>query len=417
MQPAMSASAVDATILPVTFASRAALTMRRGMSVAVAEPMTRRAMIAAVRATDPKGIDVPKTGFDGRNAAGARFRLYEGRRVHQRRERQAGGKQMRRTARVAMAGLAATLSIVAETASAQSAQSIGDTAGNSAGPSSSFRISTGINYSRGDYGEASVTEVISVPIGLTYRSGNWKVRVSVPWVQIDGPGSLLQTPEGRDGGGGGSLGERSSNSGRGSANSGSGSSGGSEIEVEDDDIDDDDRIDDDGVAGGNGVLLPNDRRSGFGDINVAMTYSLDLGGDFYLEPTVKVKLPTASRTKRLGTGEVDVTLSADLAKEIGNASFYLHTRRKFAGKPDGSTIRSTWGAGGGASLRVGRGLTLGADYDWQQSAFAGRQASSEVSGWANVRLNSRANLTLFAATGLNANSTDFSGGASISYRF
>lgn len=283
------------------------------------------------------------------------------------------------------------------------------------GSGSSLRLSTGINYSRGSYGEIEDTEVFSVPVSLTYRSGNFKVRVSAPWVRIDGPGSLLQTPEGRDGGGGGGGGGRSNNSGHGSANSGSGSSGGSDIEVEDED--DDERVDDDGVAGSNGVTLADNRRSGIGDVNVAMTYSFDLGGDFYFEPTAKVKLPTASVAQRLGTGQVDVTLSGDLVRDVGPASFYLHGRHKFAGTRAGSTIRSTSGFGGGASVRAAEGFTIGADYDWQQSAFVGRQASSEVTGWANVRLSRAANLTFFASTGLNANSADLSAGTSISLRF
>lgn len=314
--------------------------------------------------------------------------------------------------RIVLSSIGILLMAAPGTALAQTVQDSESSESAATGSASSLRIGTGINFSRGDYGEVEETEVLSVPVSLTYRSGNLKVRVSVPWVQIDGPGSLLQTPEGRDGGGGGG---RSDNRGPGSANSGSGSTGGSDIEVEDED--DGERVDDDGVAGGNGVTLADNRRSGIGDVNVAMTYSFDLGGDFYFEPTAKVKLPTASVAARIGTGEVDVTLSADLVKDVGPASFYLHGRRKFAGMPSGSTIRSTWGLGGGASVRAAEGFTIGADYDWQQSAFLGRQASSEVTGWANFRLSRAVTMTLFASTGLNANSADLSAGTSISIRF
>lgn len=326
-----------------------------------------------------------------------------------------------RTSSFALTGIAAAISVAPQTAHAQT--SAAETADTSTS-ASSFRLGTGFSYSKGDYGEIEDTEVIAVPISLTYKKGGFKVRVSTPWVRIDGPGSLLQTPEGRDGGSGFDDNGGSSNSGSGSANSGSGSGGsggssgsgsGGGIEVEDDSGND--IIDDDGVTGNNGVGLVNNKRSGFGDVNVAMTYSFDLGGELYFEPTVKVKLPTASKSKRLGTGKVDFTLSGDLVKDVGNASFYLHARRKFAGKPAGSTIRSTWGAGGGASIKASDGFTVGADYDWQQSAFAGRKASSEITGWANAKLSDRASLTLFAGTGLNANSADFSGGASISFRF
>lgn len=290
----------------------------------------------------------------------------------------------------------------------------------SARSSAKFRLSTGISFSRGDYGQKSDTDVYSVPFSVKYSDGPLRLRVSIPWVRVDGPGSLLQTPEGRDGGSGGAIG-------------GSSSSSGSEVELDDDGIDgtdDDLDVDDDGIddgesgggtdaGGGTGgaATIADRRRSGFGDVTIAATYSLALGQNFYFEPTAKVKLPTAERSKRLGTGKVDATLAADLVKTVGKASLYLHGRRKFAGRPDGSTIRSTWGAGGGASVRLARGIAMGADYDWQQSAYRGRKASSEITGWTNFRLNRAIGLTIYAGTGLNANSADFMSGCSISYRF
>ena len=286
---------------------------------------------------------------------------------------------------------------------------------NNGASDASFRISTGVSFSTGDYGEQENTDVFAVPVSLTYTDGPLKVRVSVPWVQVDGPGSLLSTPEGRDGGGGQGRGRGrggdSDRSGSGSSGSGGSGSSGSEVEVEDED--DDDIIDDDGGA----AVATANKRSGFGDVNVAATYSFELGSSTFFEPTVKVKIPTASKAKRLGTGEVDVTISADLVQELGDVTVYAHGRRKFAGKPTGSTVRSTWGAGGGASFRVANGFSVGADYDWQQSAFTGRQASSEVTAWINARLAKGTSLTIYGTTGLNANSADVAGGATISFRF
>jgi hypothetical protein len=304
----------------------------------------------------------------------------------------------------------------------------------------SFRFSTGISYSKGAYGEIVDTEVIAIPLSLTYKDGPLKIRVSVPFVKITGPGSLISTPEGRDVSIGSNSGSGSSNSGSGSSSSGSGSSGsgsgssgsgssgsgssgsgssGSGSSGSGSSGSGGSGSSSGGTVVGSGPLPPllDNKRSGFGDVNVALTYSIDLGGSFFFEPTAKVKLPTASRTKRLGTGEVDFTLSADLVKDVGNASFYINGRRKFAGKPTGSTIRSTWGAGAGASVRAGDGFTLGADYDWQQSAFAGRKDSSEVTGWANMRLADGLGLTLYASTGLNNNSADIAAGATVSVRF
>lgn len=300
------------------------------------------------------------------------------------------------------------------------AQDVGEQAKPSTASASSFRLGTGVSYSTGDYGDTAATEVIAAPISLTYRNGGLKVRVSVPYVHITGPGSLLSTPQGRDGAGfddSGSDSSGSDTSGSGSSGGGSGSSGGSDsggsdsggggLEVEDGE----DQVDTDLPP------LVDQTRSGIGDVNVALTYSLPLGTSTYFEPGVKLKLPTASREQRLGTGEVDVTLAADLVQEIDALTLYVHGRRKFAGKPTGSTIRSTWGAGAGASYSASPVVELGVDYDWQQSAFAGRTASSEVSGWTTFRLTKALNLTVYGGTGLNANSADFFGGTSVSVRF
>lgn len=262
----------------------------------------------------------------------------------------------------------------------------------------SWRLSTGLNYSKGSYGEIDDTKVVSAPIGLKYTKGNFSIRVSVPYVRVDGPGSLIQTPEG-SGSGSNSGSGRSGNSGHGSSNSGSGNSGSGGVEIDD----------------STGVPVSS-KRSGFGDVVISATYSFDLGSDFYIDATGKVKVPTASTAKRLGTGEVDVTTGLDFVKSVGPATFYIHGRRKFAGKPTGSLIRSTWGAGGGASIKAGKAITLGADYDWQEATFAGNPANSDVTAWASARLNSKMNLSIFGSTGLNNNSADFAGGIGLSIK-
>lgn len=289
-----------------------------------------------------------------------------------------------------------------------------------------WRASAGVNYSEGDYGDRQSTKVVSAPLALKYRVGAFFIRVSVPWVHIDGPGSILDTPQGRDAGfgdlgatsdDGGSSGGSDDSSGSGpssgSASSGSGSSGsgGSGSSGGDDD------------SGSGGVIptptpdsVVSNGRSGLGDVSVALGYSLELGRSTWLNLGTRVKLPTASRAKRLGTGKADVTVSGDLVQDIGRFSVFAGARYRFLGKPAGSTLRDTWGAGGGVSYRLPGGTIVGADYDWQESATPGRIASSEATGWVNFGLTRKLRLQVFASTGFNARSTDFAGGLSLSWR-
>lgn len=315
------------------------------------------------------------------------------------------------------------------------AQEMPATAGGQEAPTV-WRASAGVNYSEGDYGDTQSTKVVSAPVALKYRKGGFSMRVSVPWVHIDGPGSILDTPQGRDAGfgdlgatgdDGGSSGgsddssgsetsSSGSNSGSGSSgsgNSGSGGlgSGGSGSSGGDDD------------SGSGGVIAPptpgtvlSNSRGGLGDVSVALGYSLELGRSTWLDLGTRFKLPTASRAERLGTGKADVTVSGDLVQDIGRLSVFAGARYRFLGKPAGSTLRDTWGAGGGMSYRLPGGTIVGADYDWQESATPGRDASGEATGWINFGLTRKLRLQVFASTGFNVRSTDFAGGLSLSWR-
>lgn len=300
-----------------------------------------------------------------------------------------------------------------------------------------WRVSTGINLSEGDYGDTQKTTVVSAPVAIKYKRGGFSVRLSLPYVTIDGPGSLLDTPQGQDPGFGdgstaGTSGSNTSGSGSGtsgSGSSGSGSSGSGSSGSGSSGSGSGGSGSSGSASGGTGtgtttggttvVTAPgatSNRRSGFGDASITLGYSLDLTRSTWLDTTARVKLPTASTANRIGTGKVDVTLGAELGQDVGDASVYFGTHHKFIGKPAGSTLRDVWAFGGGLSYRLPGGTIVGADYDWQESATPGRNPSSEVTGWVNFGLSKKLRLQVFGSTGLSTNSADFSGGVSLSLR-
>lgn len=257
--------------------------------------------------------------------------------------------------------------------------------------SGSLRLSVGANYSSGNYDDIEDTEVFSIPVGLRYATRNFNVRVTVPYVFLNGPGSLIDTPEGR-----GSGGRGGDNSGPGSGHSGSGSG-----EVGDDD---------------GGTPATDRHRQGLGDASISATYSFPLGGGLYLDANGRIKLPTASRSKRLGTGEVDITAGADLVADVGKATLYAGGRRKFVGSSTALPLRDVWIAGAGASVRITPSVTLGGDYSWQQSSRIGGGDISEATASASLRLSKSLRLTVYGTTGFTSNSADFAGGTSLSVR-
>lgn len=329
-------------------------------------------------------------------------------------------KNALRAGAILLAGIASVQAAAAQEAAAQTQQD---------DEPAVWRASAGANYSEGKYGDTATTKVVSAPVAIKYRKGGFSIRLSVPWVHIDGPGSILDTPQGRDAGfgdlssgddsgSGGSGSDDSSGSGSGSSGSGSddsgsggSGSGGSGSSGGDDD------------SGSGGIITPpvpgapiSNSRGGLGDVSVALGYSLELGRSTWLDLGTRVKLPTASRAKRLGTGKADVTISGDLVQDIGSFSLFAGARYRFLGKPAGSALQDTWGASGGVSYRLPGGTIVGADYDWQESATPGRIASSEATGWINFGLSRKLRLQVFASTGFNARSTDFAGGLSLSWR-
>jgi hypothetical protein len=100
-------------------------------------------------------------------------------------------------------------------------------------------------------------------------------------------------------------------------------------------------------------------RSGFGNINISATYSFDLGDAFYLDMSAKVKVPTASVSKRLGTGLLDVTVGAELVKELGDWTVYAGARHRFNGSDARNDLRDVCGAGVGISYFVDSDWSLG----------------------------------------------------------
>ncbi len=339
---------------------------------------------------------------------------------------------------------------------AMAADGDGPAASNTKQELSNFRLSVGADFSEGTYGDTTKTKVYAAPVAIKYSKGPITIKVSTSFVNVRGTGSLLTTPEDRTGrqasgsdgsgsgftapsnsgsgssGGSNSSGSGSSGSGSGSSgNSGSGSSGGSGS----------------GSSGGGnsgsgssgssgsgstsgsstssaspvaGTIIPggaNRSQSGIGDTNVSLIYSLELGLDMYLDLSGKVKIPTASKTKRLGTGKVDFVVGAELSKSFGDFDIYAGGRRRFSGKTATNPVRDTWGASAGFGIRVAPRVRVGVDYDWQQASFAGGLGSSEISGSINVKMSRRVNLNFYALAGTNRASADFGTGAQLTYRF
>ena len=227
-----------------------------------------------------------------------------------------------------------------------------------------WKLTTGVDYSSGDYNDASETTMLYVPLSASYKRGNWTGKISTGWLSIDGPGSVI------DG----------------------------------------------------GVVLPgggSDRsESGIADTWLALTYALEalpteLG---YLNLTGKVKIPTADENKGLGTGEVDYALQADYLYVMGRLTPMFTAGYKFRGDPDGVNLNDVLFLSAGADWRCSDNTHIGASLDFQQASVSGVDDPLEVFAYLNHKISETWSLSPYLYYGLSDSSADIGGGLQLIFK-
>ena len=230
------------------------------------------------------------------------------------------------------------------------------------------QLGVGADYSTGDYGEEIDTTFLAVPVSAKLQRGDFSVRVSVPYVSVEGPADVIPGDGGVRGGRGGNDAPQTAS------------------------------------------------RSGLGDVTAAATYSLGLSDSTYFDVTGKVKLPTASTEKALGTGTTDYTLQGEVLQVFGPISAAVRAGRRFNGSSDLYPLDDVWL--GGASLYLAKGpTTYGLDYDWRGGSLPTSPDRSELTGSATHKLSDALRLQGYVYTGLADGSPDLGGGAQILFRF
>ena len=237
-----------------------------------------------------------------------------------------------------------------------------------------LQLAVGADYSTGDYGQDEDTEFLAVPVTVKWQTGDFNLRVSVPYINVSGPADLIPGEGGVRGGPGG------------------------------------------GGPGGGGGSTATASRSGIGDTNVAATYSFEVSDTTYFDVTGKVKLPTGSQEKALSTGTTDFTLQGEVLQVFGDVSAAVRAGRRFNGQNDDYPLEDAWLAGAGLYF-VSGDSTFGLDYDWRDGSLPTSPNRSEVTGSLTHKLNDGLRLQGYAYTGLADGSPDVGVGAQVMVRF
>lgn len=227
------------------------------------------------------------------------------------------------------------------------------------------QLSTGADYSSGDYGDTQKTDIVAAPFSVKLQKGEFFLRASLPYIYIKGPGGVVPG----DGG---------------------------------------------AVPGGTPGAVT--AREGIGDLSVSAGYSLPVTGSTYFILSGKVKAPTASKADGLGTGTTDITAQGELMQQFGMIAVSVRGGRRFNGSNSLFPLRNVWQAGAGVYFQTGPAV-FGLDYDWRQASLPTASDKSEATGSLTYKLSSQLRLQAYGYTGSTNGSPNAGGGLQLLYRF
>ncbi len=233
-------------------------------------------------------------------------------------------------------------------------------------------FATGLDYSSGDYGDTTDTEVISVPLSARITSGDWSFRASVPYLSITGPADVADTEGGGDGGDG----------------------------------------------SGGGTVIRTGTENGIGDTTLTVTRSFRrLGGSkAYFDLSGRVRLPTGDEDRGLGVGATDYSVLGEIGNSGDAGGVYLSAGHRFLGDPDGADRQDGWQGALGGWLRAGEKTRVGGSYWWREASFEGNKDPSGVSAYVSYRMSDNLRVALNAGAGLNEATADYSAGVRFTWR-
>lgn len=227
-------------------------------------------------------------------------------------------------------------------------------------------LSAGMEYSTGRYGAELPTDIKYFPLTVRYETDDWNLRLTLPYVQMTGPGSVV------------------------GAN--------------------------DGLAGSAGA---NVRRNASGQGDATVTVSHDLyastDGSLLLDLTGRIKFGTADASQGLGTGKNDFSLQADMLTGNRDWTLFGSVGHRQMGDTADIDFRNPWFASLGAAHNLNGRTQLSAVYETRQRVIEDGALISEVMVSAAYKLAASQTLQAYVVKGFADGSPDWGVGLAINY--
>jgi hypothetical protein len=235
-------------------------------------------------------------------------------------------------------------------------------------------VGTGFDFSSGDYGETTTTDIYYVPINFKYQTDSFAVKMDIPYISIHSDGGNV-------------VGD------------------GSYV-----------------------VVLPSDEEgsgessteSGLGDIVASATYFLYEGSveqPLYpmIDLTGKVKIPTADEEKGLGTGEADYSIESDFTWFSGQTALFCTLGYRFMGDPEAYDLNDVMYASFGVAHQLTSRFSSGILYDVREASSDSGSATSEATAYGSYKMNDNVKFLLYGVKGFSDGSPDYGLGFTVTY--
>ncbi len=242
-----------------------------------------------------------------------------------------------------------------------------------------FSLSTGFDFSSGTYGNAQSTQILYIPVTAKYQSDDWTLKLTVPYIQISGPGGVIQ--------GFGRITTTSTTSTSG-PRFGRNTGGASSV------------------------------NSGLGDIVASADRTVYTGDALTLDLVGKVKFGTADPNKGLGTGQNDYSGQVDATYVVSGATSLLATAGyKIVGAPVGVTVNNVAFGSLGLDQKTSDTTNMGVMFDYVQKVTAVGYDQKDATLYLSEKLSSGLKLQGYVLKGFTYGSPNYGVGGSITGRF
>lgn len=225
----------------------------------------------------------------------------------------------------------------------------------------------GLYYSRGLYGQDTATRVRYLPYTHELSFSGWRLKGTLPALEIDGPGNVL-------------------------------------IDV--------------GNIGGRSALTVSER--GIGDATFSATYELPAlsEGLPFFDVTVDLKLPLADERKGLGTGRPDVGVQVDAYYLLGQFNVFASAGYRYRHRsPVYEQLNDSINVSLGASRPLSDAFQAGLIYDYRQAASAFSGDTHELIPYVSWTFQTDWSVMLYLVTGSTQDSADNASGLQLTRRW